>query len=716
MTDKVSKIRDTLQGARPALTGAICGNCNYALREGTALKCGNGAGPRHGATVRPSDTCAAFSPRRDLPAEQMAAQDGALTADDAARVADVLEQAFDDVPDRDDAGETAPSADVVPLSEAREKKASAKKKGRKGVAPDGTPRAPVVRQFVHALPPDCPVTPLGIRGRNSFYLDASQQIVDLSDKDHARLPLTSLFGGNVDYLSSWLPARNEYGDVTGPQFESVAASLMTAARRRGIWESRDRVRGRGVWSNDDGDGLIVHYGEHIETPRGAADPGLVGHYVYPIGATLATPPRKIGYPGERLLELLRAWNFARGDLDCLLFLGWIGCGFLGGSLAVRPMIFVTGSFGTGKSTLLDMLRGLFDRWLIWINDVTPAYVTSELGYDCLPVAADEQEADPENDRAKRMIELARLAYSGGTKGRSNSNQTATTYTLRSAMLFSAILPPPMESSDKSRFAILRLLRFPVDAAEPDMKVTELRQLGQAALGRVVADAGLFEARYRKAAKMLREAGHGGRGQRTFGTLLTAAWSLLGDAAIARLGLPLGDRLDALKPRLDVRSLAETQASEELWRVCLTTLLTAPCEAYRGGAQTTVQQVLEAMEGETAEDGTADEPELTFAEAQRTLRKTGLTLIRPAAAGAPIRLFIPYQHQQVRALFRGTQFHGTASDGGWRQALMQAPAGRWEQAQAYISKSSNPRGLAIDVDLALGGAPEPEVFAEHEQWA
>lgn len=679
MADNVTRIADTLRKARPALEGRLCANCAHAVaaKDG-ALTCAAPNGPRCSERVKPGETCEAFTP---------------LTGDPAAAPA----------------SEPTATAEIIPMP------APKPKKKRKPPADSGG--GETIRRFVFDLPPDCPVRVLGKQGRAYYYLDASCQITSLSDKDHARLPLTSLFGGNVDYLTAWLPAVNQHGKVTGPMFESVGASLMTEASRRGLWEPRDMVRGRGMWLGPRG--LVLHTGAHVdltwqENGRWKVlteAPGVIGDHVYPARPKIQRPADDARYPGADLFDLLKCWNWVRPVLDPLLLLGWIGTAYLSGAVQVRPMVFITGSRGTGKSTLIEAIKAILADWLQWSTDASAAYVTALLQHDALPIALDEQEAEEEGNRAKQMIELARLAYSGGQKGRGSSDQTAHSFTLRSPMLFSAVLPPAMEATDKSRFGILRLQSLPADADEPRLDTMPLGDLGRAALARLMRDQGLFEARYKQVAGALHAAGHGGRGQKTFGTLLTAAWALLGDEAVARLGLPLGPRCDDLRGLMDVRRLAETQSASDVWREALTQLITAPCDAYRGGAQTTVEQVLEAMSEQDA-DGN---PVLSFTEAAKMLRKTGLSLVRPPARGAPIRLFIPNNHAQVRALFKGTKFYGTSADGGWRNALLLAPVGRWAYEKARVGDEA-PRGIAVDVSLVLGtDAPEPAEL-DSEQWA
>jgi hypothetical protein len=690
MTDNVRRIGDALKGARPALGGRVCATCAHSVAgENGALTCAAPDGPHVGNRVKPGATCETYLPKTQSAGPAEDAPFDVVPVDLADAIDPDDRMLADDVPAAVDVSQ---SAEVVSLDVARAEKKKARKKKDRPAPAEGS----AVRRFVFPLPPDCGVSALGLNGRSYYYLDASRQIVTLSDKDHARLPLTALFGGNVDYLTAWLPAKNQYGIITGPQFECVGASLMTAAKDAGIWEPRDRVRGRGIWQG--ADGLIVHLGNHILTKTGVWVPGLVDGHVYPARPRLMTPTSGGEFPGEAMFTYFKQWNWVRPVLDPLLLTGFMATCWLTGALPVRPPVFITGSKSVGKSTLHDAIKLFLDNWLQWITEASPAYVTGALEHDCLPVAIDEQEAseDGSTNKAKQLVELARLTYSGGRKGRGSPDQSVREFTLRSPMMFSAVLPPPMEGTDKSRFAILRLRPLPLDAKEPDMNPDRLRAMGRAALSVLLRDQGQMVTRYQTIAQALRATGHDARGQKTFGTLLMGAWMLLGDEAVKRLGLPLGNNVDDLRELLDTRTLAELQSIDEIWRECLTVLLTAPCDAYRGGGQTSVEQVLEQL----FEEDEDHHPLLSFKEAAKTLRKTGLALIRPTHRGGAMRLFIPNNHMQVRNLFRGTKFFGTAGDGGWRNALQLCPPGTWDFAQARIG-SQSPRGIAVDVNLCLG---------------
>jgi ABC-type multidrug transport system fused ATPase/permease subunit len=57
-----------------------------------------------------------------------------------------------------------------------------------------------------------------------------------------------------------------------------------------------------------------------------------------------------------LLQALQSWNWDRGELDARLALGWLMTALVGGALEQRPVVYVVGTEGAGKSTLQKLLR------------------------------------------------------------------------------------------------------------------------------------------------------------------------------------------------------------------------------------------------------------------------------------------------------------------------------------------------------------------------
>lgn len=227
---------------------------------------------------------------------------------------------------------------------------------------------------------DCPVTALGKHGNLCFYLDAVNQLVAVKDKDHSKLKITGLFGNRTEHLYQTWPRRT--GDppvVTGWRQDKAA------------------------W---------------IEIP-----PGLIGRHVYPAAPAVPRPwPQAVaggaGGPAADLLERLNTWNWRDAMLSPHLMLGWIAAAMIGGAIDWRPVGWVTGGAGTGKSTLIQrLIKHMFDDGLVSSADTTAG---------------------------------------GGKIHRGGADHRGVVFEARSCFLFSSINVPPLLGADRSRMAILAL--------------------------------------------------------------------------------------------------------------------------------------------------------------------------------------------------------------------------------------------------------------------
>ena len=225
------------------------------------------------------------------------------------------------------------------------------------------------------LPEDSPVTPLGHILDMYYYLDAARQLRVIKAKDHSRLNILSLFGRRQAYLYAIWPrldqdAKTKKYYASGWRPESVIEALLDSAARAGVWDVMGKVRGPGGWVEDDGS-LVFHCGDVLWLGSNDMRPSgsmISADYVYPTGAPGARPaedpqPGGEGGPAWKLMELLGTWAWKRGEIDAILLLGWIGAAMLGGALDWRPVAWITGGRGTGKSTLHNILKSVIESML-----------------------------------------------------------------------------------------------------------------------------------------------------------------------------------------------------------------------------------------------------------------------------------------------------------------------------------------------------------------
>lgn len=452
------------------------------------------------------------------------------------------------------------------------------------------------------LPPECPVVPLGISGKVSYFVDTSGQLLPIAASEWGKKILLQLFAGRHQYLHwAWPRFNAKTFQINGLEVDEAMSCLISGAQARGIFSPQDRIRGRGAWSTRGG--LIWHGGDRIYRIDGvrlqASPPGEVDGVFYPNLARTTSPwPEPVSdeeNPAHDILAAIQGWNWERGILDPLLVLGWIGCAFLGGALDWRPHLYTTGDKGVGKSTLHFLIKSILGNSLHSSADTTPAGIYQRVQQDSLPVAIDELEATDDNRRALGVVSLARLASSGAVMYRGGGEHQGVEFQLRNTFFMSGINPPPMSSADRSRLAILNLGRLdPAKVTKPptlDVDVTGrmiLRRLmdGWTRLPQLMAE-------WRDE---LRAGGIDSRGQDTWGTLLAVAHLMVGREALEEAGLPMFEGATGRVGRsVAVMTAQERADQEENWVDCLDYLLGCSIDAWKDGEKPSIGGAIERWE-------------------------------------------------------------------------------------------------------------------------
>jgi hypothetical protein len=564
------------------------------------------------------------------------------------------------------------------------------------------------------LPPDCPVKPLGIQGDRLWFLDGIGQ-VRMLDPPYGKGHVLGLFCGAMDYLAwawpRWGKAdeKGRPAPVNGYANEDVAAALIRACAAKGPWNSMDKIRGRGCWT-DAGGNLVIHTGTSIIIGRHSMPPGEHDGYVYPTRAEIPPPLPLLADlpfdPATILRTTLDGWSWGRPGIDPHLLIGWIGAAFLGGALPWRPMVFMTGDKGTGKSTLQALLKGVFGDWLIQAADTTAAGLYQHVGLDSVPIAVDEMESEADVRKQKAVLKLARLASSGAAMLRGGDRHQGVEFNARSAFLFSSINAPPLEPQDLSRMALLKLDKIRPGQSAPQVDGRTFGVIGRAVLRRLWEEWPRFHETFAAFAEELGAAGMDGRGQAQFGTLLACA-DLIGhrgwDAERLRFVSDIDGDLVAWRDLLRPAHMAEFEDAVENWRGCLRHMLSVRVDAWRSGLRTTVGQVLQAY---------WDQDDMDITQANALLGQAGLRIVFKAQPGARHRNYLVVQNQGplVRQLFEGSKWAGDLGAGVWSAALRQGPRGTlWEIGNERVNGSKDRATLlALDGLYGPGGVMADDV--------
>ena len=508
---------------------------------------------------------------------------------DAAEVSEPLRPAEAGGPE----GAAPPEAPKPEAPEPEEEKKAAKgKKAKK--EPPPPPPVPEWQLDGSVLPDDCPVIPLGMTEDSDFvFLTARRHLSIVEARQFTKTVLPKLFTPREDFMQdTWpqysKPDENMRFTVTGWNANDCAKSLRTACGRIGaVWNADDRLRGRGAHRDPEGN-LILHSGRVLTVGGRPASPGVIGRLVLPAAADWMQPGDAAEAP-ERfaaLLDLLGSWSWKRGRPDALFLGGFNAAAMVGGALRVRPVCWITGEYGTGKSTVTErdgVIHRLFDGHLIISSNTTAAGIYRHVKHDTVPVIVDEGEASKDNRRIKGVVELAREAYSGGQVLRGSENGES--FTVRSSIAFSSILIPPLKPQDLSRMAILSLEKLREGQEAPDLAAADLPRTGRAMLARWVERWHLWEGRYATWRAFLMSKGFDQRGAAQYGTLLAAADFMLHDEA------PDSDSLEEIAGWMTPASVAETTTRSSDAENCANYMMSRVSPYIRSGRQQTLGELL-----------------------------------------------------------------------------------------------------------------------------
>lgn len=561
------------------------------------------------------------------------------------------------------------------------------------------------------LPMNCPVTPLG-QGDNGekFYFLNTLGAVHVLAPNAGKGHIDALFAGR----NAWLPwawprwsmprSKSDVKRVVNWEAEQARQALFAACAYKGTFELEDRVRGRGAWPGDDG-GLIYHAGDAVWIGGKWRPPGEHGHYIYPGRPRIGRPSERYekageGSPGDLLFQALLSWNWDRGELDARLVLGWLMTALQAGALDQRPVAYVVGTEGAGKSTLQKLLRLIMNGALVSTSNTTQAGIYQKIRQDSIAVMVDELEAKEDTRTTDKILELARIAYSGDKMQRGGKDGVGQEFAVMSSFLFSSIALPAMDSQDASRMAVL-LMRERARPAPGEKAPEILKELGfrdaekAKAVGRhLLKRAFTWHARWGELLDMFRaaliEAGHEDRSADTFGALAAGCHIALRD------DLPDPAELAQWGAWLKADTLSETSEREKTWRRCFTHTLNAQPDVFRSRHHKSVGSVLLAWR---------DKGDGAFGDVEDYLPQVGLSVSwrddELDRTFATARLFVAANNPATHALFVGSRWAGRlGAPGPWAPVLRQMPKHLWKNGKCDKGLDRKASGLFINLAAAL----------------
>jgi hypothetical protein len=580
----------------------------------------------------------------------------------------------------------------------------------------------------------CPVRPLGYLGATYFYLDPLGQLRGITKHDAQAIMM--LFAAKLPRLYQAFPKMVSAGKDGGVyrkpehfEHQLACSAMITACGERGLFNPEGAVRGVGAWTDEDGQ-LIYHTGDSLLIGAEALEPNLHQGKIYPAYPPIPhpAPATKDSGPANDLVDTFGSWNWTRPDIDPMLCLGMVGVQMLGGALSWRPTFWNTGSRASGKSSFQTLLKHLHGPGLIQSTDATKSGITSRIGHSSLPVALDELEpGDEGSGKEKAIIELARVASSGGEWMRGSSDQKGASGNVYSSFFFSSILiPGALKSQDVSRLIILSLQALPEGTPPLNLRAETWRKRGAALKRLLINRWPSWQARLDLWREAFAEHKITGRDADNYATTLAMGQMALSDA------MPSADELSgwAAKVARHVKTQVDEIGSDA--DEVVTHLLSQQFDPFRRGERQTIAAWVKAaghrprsgrrLFGSTSDgadhSGSYAEDAQTLADyakrANASLASLGIRVI--GTPEAPVLFVATKQLQGMKDLFGRSQWAG----GAWTQSLCRIKGARANCGPRYLDGhqtkgtevpfSSMPGLLAFDGDEVV--MPAPVTAAEH----
>jgi len=292
--------------------------------------------------------------------------------------------------------------------------------------------------------------------KNTFYYlpDKTQQVIELSPGMHTENNLLILAPGF--FWEEQFPAKGDFKFNIKHAYEA----LINKCIKNGIFDGHELLRGRGAWL-DEGR-VVLHMGDKLITDEGEIMPkNFKSKYIYEASRKLNIPVSERASTPEahKLVEICEKLTW-ENSLSASLLAGWCVIAPVCGILSWRPHIWVTGQSGSGKTTVIkDIIEKVVGPIVLIVEgNTSEAGIRQQIQQDARPVIFDEAETEDKSSalRMKSILDLARVASSGGRILKGDTSGQGTSYSIRSAFCFSSINTSLHHYADESRVSKLIL--------------------------------------------------------------------------------------------------------------------------------------------------------------------------------------------------------------------------------------------------------------------
>lgn len=305
------------------------------------------------------------------------------------------------------------------------------------------------------------IIPLGFNESKAYFFStARKQIIEFSKSDFNPTNFMiqappKFWGDRYGYLV------NKDGEKTqNPDWKKVISKIGLELSKKGFF-NHSKVRGVGAWEQNNE--MIVNTGDKLYYKNEffpLFNNGIKSDYFYQSSETIDLNfNRPLGNTDAiKIVEAFKLLKF-KNPSDYIIVLGWIFSAQIFASLPWRPHIWLTGSKGSGKSTILNYISDMIDFSLI-VQDSTASGIRQRLLNNAMAIIYDESEPNTEKDR-ERMSEILAMARQSSTRSkyeilRGTASGKSISYNTNTCFCMGSIQLSDMSGADTSRFFIIEM--------------------------------------------------------------------------------------------------------------------------------------------------------------------------------------------------------------------------------------------------------------------
>jgi len=479
------------------------------------------------------------------------------------------------------------------------------------------------------------------------------QVISISASGHMN-------HGNLLQLAPLVYWEAHYMGRTGVEWTAAANDVIQRCKAKGIYNPAENVRGRGAWLEDEESGarLVLHTGKRLyvngrETPLHAHK----SRYSYEADADLGLDLSKplTDAEAKRILIVCRSLLW-RKPVSGDMLAGWIVLAPFSGALVWRPHIWLTGTSGAGKSTVMrDIIRPLTAVAEYFEGATTSAGVRQSLRQDARPVIFDEAERNGTNseNRIQDLVELIMVASSGAGKiSKGTTHQEAKSTITRSCFCLASINTALDRQGIARRITPLELLKNG-DPNQYKVIKPEIAALprGEALIARTMKHFRALQHNIETFRVAVAEYFHDQPEGDQFGPLMAGAYSLVGTRQ-----LTLDEAAAYIKKReWDEHQLTEDERDESQITLRLighVVRLTRPA----GALERTVGELIQIALGNKPDE------DVGMREAYEQLMRISIGVAKDGG-----HVFIAERSEELSKIFKGTQW-----ERNWRDSFERLP--------------------------------------------